>query len=825
MPTENDPTIDGDPRCTDCGRGLPAAGAECVSCAATFAGDAGESVVESDAPTIAPDPSTAATISPDEARTFTGPKQIAHYRIIRELGAGGMGTVFEAHDERMNRNVALKVLSRHQAPSGKAEQRFAREAWIAGKLEHPALVKVYDRGTWEELSYYSMELVHGGSLHDVIGNMQHWGRDDRLGLEFGTGDYVTWAVRMVVDTARGLDYAHRQSIVHRDIKPMNLLLSEETKSVKIADFGLAIDTAATRMTTAGTVLGTLVYMAPEQILGKQDEICPATDVYALGVTLFELLTLAFPFSGKTQQLYMNAVLTSEARRPSKLNERVSRDLETVLRKALEKAPRDRFVTAGELADDLEAVLHFRPIRARPPGRAERLFKWARRRPIHAALIGVLVVGVPTVAFLGQRAMERRQLLRLERVVDLEQDVRLLWQQGRVEDLIAPASEILGIDPDHRRTLQRRGFSYKRLAEATDGEAEAADLWRKALADVSRLVELEPNEAWAHNLKAVVLRANGRIDEAVAAEELASTLRTDEPNENDLYFDGFLAMDRGESEQAAKMFTEAIVMRPSRPDLLLARAGAYEAIGRTQEAIQDYRLVVALNPDDLLGTLGLGRTLRRAGAVEEGRSYQRKAVAIRPDLAHEEFSHYSLVFGQEAMVNGDVEAAQALFEEAEGHARKGIELRPDGVWSHVSLGGSLMEQNRLLEDPDPELIEEAVAHYQEAMRLLETMRGREAELAYNLVLVNSCDALIQAERLDRALEACTQVTKQLPNEADAFYNLAGVYALLGQTDEAFAALETDFELGDRDWRYLEADAWFASVRNDSRFHAIVERMKR
>jgi serine/threonine protein kinase/tetratricopeptide (TPR) repeat protein len=809
MPTENDPTIDGDPRCPACGKGLPAAGAECVGCAAT----------------IAPDPSNAPTISPDEVRTFTGPMQIAHYRVIRELGAGGMGTVFEAHDERMNRNVALKVLSRHQAPSGKAELRFEREAWIAGKLEHPALVKVYDRGSWEELSYYSMELVHGGSLHDVIGNMQHWGRDDRLGLEFGTGDYVNWAVRMVVDAARGLDYAHRQGIVHRDIKPMNLLFSEETKSVKIADFGLAIDTAATRMTTAGTVLGTLAYMAPEQILGKQEEICPATDVYALGVTLFEMLTLSFPFSGKTQQIYMNAVLTTEARRPRKLNERVSRDLETVIRKALEKTPRDRYATAGDLADDLEAVLRFRPIHARPPGNAERLIKWTRRRPIHAALIGVLVVGVPTVAFLGQRAIERRQLLRTERIVGLEQDVRLLWQQGRVEDLIAPASEILEIDPDHRRTLQRRGFSYKKLAEQTQGEAEAADLRRRSLDDVSRLVELEPDAAWTHNLKAIVLRASGRIEEAVAAEEIASTLRTDDPNENDLYFDGFLAMDRGESEQAAELFTEAIVMRPSRPDLLLARAGAYEAIGRTQDAVQDYRLVVALNPDDLLGTLGLGRTLRRAGSVEEGKRYQQKALEIRPDLAHEEFSHYSLVFGQEAMANGDVEAARALFEEAERHARKSIEIEPGGVWSHLNLGGSLMEQNRLLADPDPELIEEAVDHYQEAMRLSETKLGREAELAYAAALVNSCDALIQADLLDRALEACTEMTEQLPDEADAFYNLAGVYALLGRADEAFAALEKDFELGDKDWRYLEADGWFASVRDDARFAELIERMKR
>src|SRR5262249_18466705 len=161
---------------------------------------------------------------------------------------------------------------------------------------------------------------------------------------------------------------------------------------------------ATRLTTDGAVMGTLVYMAPEQILGRQREIDARTDVYALGVTLFELLTLELPYAGATQQLYTSAVLTSEARRVRRINRRVGRDLEIVIGKALEKAPRDRYLTAAAFGDDLERVLALRPIEAVPPGQATKAWKWVRRRPVHAALAALLVVGIPTVPYLGWRAI-------------------------------------------------------------------------------------------------------------------------------------------------------------------------------------------------------------------------------------------------------------------------------------------------------------------------------------------------------------------------------------------------------------------------------------
>ncbi|HET6372620.1 MAG TPA: serine/threonine-protein kinase, partial [Candidatus Polarisedimenticolia bacterium] len=386
------------------------------------------------------------------------PKEIAGYSILREIGAGGMGTVYEATDIKMNRRVALKVLSRRLAASSHAADRFAREAWIGGKLSHPGLVRVFERGESDDFLFYSMEMVEGCSLADLIGNLKLSGRDESLGLAFTGGEYLRWAIRQIVSAAMALDHAHKQGIVHRDIKPANILLDGTLGIVKIADFGLAIDTAATRLTTAGKVLGTVAYMAPEQIRGKQDEVSARTDVYSLGVTLFELVTLQLPYRGETQQLYLNAVLTTAPRHASRLNDKVSRDLEIVLHKTLEKNPLDRYASAAALASDLENVLQLRPITARPPAAATRIIKWTRRRPIHAALTAALILGVPTVATLSWRAVEHQRLLQQVELQKLRAESRMLLHQKRLRLAMPMLDRILNIAPDDQSTRMDRALA-------------------------------------------------------------------------------------------------------------------------------------------------------------------------------------------------------------------------------------------------------------------------------------------------------------------------------------------------------------------------------
>ncbi|NIM01721.1 MAG: protein kinase [Acidobacteria bacterium] len=800
-------------RCAECGAAQPGPDGLCASCSPTVIRDPDE------------EPLTETVAEVTRPDGYAGPAQIAHFRVIRKLGAGGMGTVLEAEDEKMNRRVALKVMARHQALSDKAEKRFEQEAWIAGRLDHPNLVKVYERGGWEELSYFSMELVHGGSLADVIRNLKERGRDDRFDVTFGTGEYVLWAMKRMIEAARGLQYAHEKGVVHRDIKPMNLLLTERSELVKIADFGLAIEEEVTRLTSAGEVLGTLIYMAPEQLMGKQD-IDARADIYALGVTLFEMLTLDFPYTGKTRQMYVNAVLSGEARRPSKLNERVGRDLEVVIGKAIEREPRDRYATIAEMADDLEAVLQHRPIKARPSKTAERVVKWARRQPFRAALVALLLVGGPLLAVLGNRAVELRRLSREQSIERFEVEVRRLWQQDRLGEVLAPVSEILRLDPDNLSALHTRSEARATLGSQTDDPVEKQRLCDAAVTDAERIVELEPDAAWAYRVKAWVLDKVGRGDEAAEATRLAESLRPEEPTANDLFFEGKFALTAGNYQEAVDLFSESLALRPSRPVLLSARASAHEELGNLADAIQDHRVVLALNPEDFESMANLGRLLIESGAIEEGERYIDRALELAPGESsiHENLSNLAMIRGREATASGDVEGAAGHFKQAEGHAREALALDAEGIWSRINLGASLMEQNRLLEAPDEALIDEAVDHYEAAIERLEALPGQAQGSEIAAAQVNSCDALIQARRLERALGLCREVTETLPDEPVGYYNLAGVLALLGRHDESLAALERDLELGDADWQYLEADAWFESLRDDPRFRDLLKRMK-
>jgi tetratricopeptide (TPR) repeat protein len=746
-----------------------------------------------------------------------------------------MGRVFEAYEERMRRTVALKVLSLHLAASPKAARRFEQEAWIAGKLDHPNIVKVYDRGEWEGLHFYSMELISGGSLQAVIGNMKQWRRDEGWQLSFGTREYVQWVMTQVITAARALDYAHRRGVVHRDVKPLNLLLNRELGTLIVADFGLAIESEMTRLTSAGNVMGTLPYMSPEQMLGKQSEIDARTDVYALGVTLFELLTLEFPYVGESQQVYMNAVLTGTARRASKLNGRVGRDLEIVIQKALEKSPRDRYSTAAAFADDLENVLLLRPIHAQPPGQVTRAWKWARRKPANAVLIATLVIGIPTVGILGRWAIQRREMLVHSRIDALWSKVRYLHTTGRYQELIPLATEVLELNPRHVNALRSRALAQLQLSlvPATEGEEarrQSADLATGALSDSARICAILPSASWPHALRAYMLRQLHREAEARSEDDLATRFRGPTLSEDEKQLEASLATESGNCQKATDLLSDVIARWPGNAEAIARRGVAYEGLGQRDRAMSDFRVALGLNADELSSRLNLGRLLLESKDlkdVDEAERILGRGVELQPtnEYTHEAFSSALIALGRRAVDVGDRVSALALYKRAEREARESLSLNPKVRWALVNLGASLSEQQRLGAAGDIHLVTEADKDFESALSTWHASSQGQDFNAYVGALINDCDALIQLKSFQRALAICTRVTEAAPHNPTGFYNLAGVNALLGRSEEACAALQRDLELGDKDWQYLSNDPWFESMRRQDCISNLVMRMKR
>ncbi len=453
------------------------------------------------------------------------PQILGDYRVVAEIGRGGMGVVYEAEQMTLQRRVALKVLPTQALRSESRLMRFKREAQTAAKLHHTNIVPIFGVGEQDGVHYFVMQLIVGRPLDEVIRALRGDALGDRpssrvrsgtlalsagsaaealrsgafvdrplsggpMRVEVGPGDaaYYRSVASLGLQVADALTYAHAQGTLHRDIKPANLLLDAHGV-LWVTDFGLAKVMEEDTLTHSGDLVGTLQYMAPEQFGGRVDE---RTDVHGLGLTLYELATLRPAFAGDSRGDLVDRVKNQEAAPPLRVRPGVPRDLDTIIRKATAKDPSHRYQTAAELRDDLERFLQDRPIRARPVSVVESGWRWCRRNRVLASVGGLAVLGLVSTAIVAvvgywstRNALARAEsnvAMALQGYEDLFASVvgpELLRADDEDEGDVVALEATQRISEDTERMLQRMLVLYDKLATANYDNAAARQITARA----------------------------------------------------------------------------------------------------------------------------------------------------------------------------------------------------------------------------------------------------------------------------------------------------------------------------------------------------------
>jgi tetratricopeptide (TPR) repeat protein len=631
-------------------------------------------------------------------------RRLGDFELIREIGRGGMGVVYEARQLSLNRRVALKVLPPGLGLTKEARTRFEREAHAAAKLHHTNIVPVHAIGEQEGHHFYAMELIEGKSLAAVLDEMRggpgaaQTEETRTTGVEETDEDRAVpsaadsvattstgrqWfdlVARRLAEVAEALDYAHSRGVIHRDIKPANLLFDAADR-LCIADFGLARLTQEPGMTVSGSFLGTPAYMPPEQISGTR-ELDHRADIYALGVVMYEMLTLRRPFSGRSREQIVSAVMTKEPLSPRRLDRKIPLDLETVCLKAMEKDPARRYASAGEMANDLRTYLAHGLITARRAGPIRRAAKLVRRRPVAstvtlAAVLLVIAAGVIWWTW-GQRSKEATQ-----RVVA---EAQFLLEQGDSESALAVADKALAGDP---QSIEARRVRARALV----------DLWRwdEAVEEARLLLESDPGERTAH-LVMVWATKDAALQRAdIDVQPHLEALAKGPPSSPDTLY--AKAEPAGSPEEKLELLNRTLELQPDHVLALRLREGVHRSRKDFAAALRDAeRLEVAVGKHGILGRTIREQLYRQRHDYQKALELSERTIQLHPD---EPYAHgfRALIFGSmgqyedaiesftrsiEAQPLGEVYWLRGDYDRAAADYQRSVELRPDHWAGYASL---------------------------------------------------------------------------------------------------------------------------------------------
>ncbi|MBI4834052.1 MAG: protein kinase [Planctomycetes bacterium] len=674
-------------------------------------------------------------------------KSFGKYIIEKKLGQGGMGAVYLAHDPALNRKVALKVML---LKGELATERFNREAKASAKLKHPNIISIYEVGAVGKYHYFTMEYIEGNSLDKLIA-------DKKL-----TPKRTAEIIR---DMANALHYAHSQDIIHRDIKPANILIDKQGK-VYLTDFGLAKELSGTEhsLTMTGTIMGTADYMSPEQAQGDKNKIDARSDIFSLGATLYHALTGHTPFKGKELYQILESVVRKDPIPPSRYIKNLSKDIETICLKALEKEQKTRYLTAKELADDLIRYINGEAISARPIGFMGRILRKAKQNKIASLSAGGVIVVLAAYFlisyFVSQADFKGK----------VEENTRLAYQEfesGNYEKAIAYCDLVLDLVHYDEKIDELKDKCDKAITERKQGEKNT-EKRQKALALLQKLISIR----------------NPQEQIKVAQEALEI-----DPSCTDAYL--FMGeayeLSFNDYKKAIECYTKAIKADSSLPVFYFKRACCYRETDETGKAINDYTKALDLEPNNTEFLYGRALAYEKKNDCDNMIKDLSRAITLNPKderFCRRRGGYYMSVKKYELAVK-DLDRAIKIRPDAETYNNLGFSYDNIAV-SYDNIG--------LFPERD-EACDNAIRNYTKAIEL---------DPDYGMAYFNrGCCYFL---RLNKSAQAIDDFTKACNNGcSNAYWSLALCYAKMEQFDKAIAAAQKYIEL------YPESDE-AASLKN-------------